>query len=101
MSRSLYYAAVYANDKEALEPYIKNIAKDAADRIRRRELYLGRIIIRERINRKAMFFPLNSSLAKANAARVMITSIITVVITVKRKVFNRYLPSGTAVNASL
>ena len=51
MSRSLYYAAVYANDKEALEPYIKNIAKDAADRIRRRELCLGRIIIRERIDK--------------------------------------------------
>lgn len=47
MSRGLYYAARAANDKSALEPYIARIAQDAADRIRRRELGVGRVVIRE------------------------------------------------------
>ena len=59
------------------------------------------IIIKDRNRAKAMFLPRNSSLAKAHAARVITISIIAVVITVKIRVFHKYLPRETVVNASM
>ena len=58
------------------------------------------IIIRERNKVKAIFFPLNSNLAKAKAARVITATIMRVVITVKISVLRRYCPKGTVVKAS-
>ena len=57
------------------------------------------IIISERNKRNTRFFPRNSSRAKANAARVITTSIRAVVATVKMRVFKKYLPRGTAEKA--
>ena len=47
------------------------------------------IIIRERKSVKITFFPLNSSRAKAKAAKVMTTTISAVVMTEKITVFTR------------
>ena len=48
---------------------------------------------------KRRFLPLNSSLEKANAARVMTITIMAVVTTVKINVLRRYLPRDTCENA--
>ena len=58
------------------------------------------IIISERKTANTMFFPANSRRENAKAAMMMTTSMAAVVTAVKRIVFRKYRPSGTAVNAS-
>ena len=58
------------------------------------------IIISDKNAANAIFLPRKLSRANANAASVTTISISAVVATVKISVFAKYLPSGTAVNAS-
>ena len=58
------------------------------------------IIIKDKNNTNTRFFPLNSNLANANAARIITISITAVVTSVNKTVLAKYFASGTAVNAS-